>query len=79
MTIEIRLPQWGEGMEEGEINEWLVNVGEQFAKGQIIASIEIDKASVELEAFFDGKMTSILCDAGDMVPVGQVIALAEEM
>ena len=77
MDIEIKLPRWGDDMEEGEIGEWLVGIGDQFTKGQIIATIEIDKTIAELEAPFGGKITSILCQIGEVVPVGHVIALAE--
>ena len=77
MDIEIKLPRWGDDMEEGEIGEWLVGIGDQFTKRQIIATIEIDKTIAELEAPFDGKITSILCQIGEVVPVGHVIALAE--
>ena len=78
MEKEIKLPQWGEGMEDGEISEWLVSVGDEFKKGQVIASIEIDKTIAELEAPFEGKITSIVHDVGDVILVGDVIALAQE-
>ena len=70
----IVLPQLGETMEEGTISKWCVAVGESFARGDILAEVETDKAIAELPALAAGTLTRILAEEGSTVEVGAVIA-----
>ena len=53
-TIEVRFPQLGMGVLEGEVVEWLVHVGASVTRGQTVAVIETGKSSVEVAATADG-------------------------
>ena len=53
------MPKWGIEMQEGTISEWVVKEGQSFKKGEIIALIETDKISNEVEAEFDGVLRKI--------------------
>ena len=77
MEKKISLPRLGETMETGVIAKWLVDEGESFKRGQIIAEIESDKTTVELPALEDGKLIKIICKEGDEMNVGDDIALFE--
>ena len=80
MAIEIFMPALSPTMEEGTLATWLVKEGDTVTSGDVIAEIETDKATMEVESIDDGTVAKILVDAGtDNVPVGQIIAiLAEE-
>lgn len=80
MAIEIFMPALSPTMEEGTLATWLVKEGDTVTSGDVIAEIETDKATMEVESIDDGVVAKILVDAGtDNVPVGQIIAiLAEE-
>ncbi|HEV2582922.1 MAG TPA: biotin/lipoyl-containing protein, partial [Ktedonobacteraceae bacterium] len=74
MTTNVILPALGMAQENGTIVRWLKDEGEQVTKGEPIAEIETDKATVEIEAPASGQLVSITAAAGDVVPTGQVIA-----
>lgn len=80
MAIEIFMPALSPTMEEGTLATWLVKEGDTVISGDVIAEIETDKATMEVESIDDGTVAKIFVDAGtDNVPVGQIIAvLAEE-
>lgn len=80
MAIEIFMPALSPTMEEGTLATWLVKEGDSVSSGDVIAEIETDKATMEVESIDDGVMAKIIIEAGtDNVPVGQIIAvLAEE-
>jgi len=65
----------GADMTEGTLVKWLKAVGDQVDRGEVIAEIETDKATVELEAFESGVLKKVVVQEGETVPVGQVIAL----
>ena len=75
MAFEVTMPQMGADMTEGTLLKWLKNVGDVIARGDILAEIETDKATVELEAFEGGTFLKQLVSEGDVVPVGDIIAL----
>ena len=75
MVVEITMPQMGADMVEGTVITWFKQVGDEVAVGDIIAEIETDKANVELEAFDAGTMRQHVVAEGDIVPVGEIIAL----
>lgn len=75
MTIELKMPALSPSMEKGTLARWLVGIGDEFKAGDVIAEIETDKATMELEAEADGKIASLLVEGGRAdVAVGTVIA-----
>ena len=76
MSIKILMPSLSPTMTEGTLHKWLVKVGDQVKAGDVIAEIETDKATMEVEAVDEGKITNILVEAGtDSVPVNSTIAI----
>src|ERR1700730_6292007 len=75
MATDVILPALGMSQDTGKIVQWLKAEGEQVAKGEPLAEIETDKATVEIEAPADGVLAHVSARTGDDVPVGQVIAL----
>ncbi|MCS6949930.1 MAG: dihydrolipoamide acetyltransferase family protein [Armatimonadota bacterium] len=71
---QVIMPKMGDGMTEGTLLRWLKKEGDVVERGEVIAEIETDKASVELPAESSGKLANILVKEGDTVPVGTVIA-----
>ncbi len=79
MATEIRMPTISPRMEEGKLARWLVKVGDQVKSGDILAEIETDKATMELEAVDEGQVSAILVAEGtEGVKVGTVIAVIGE-
>ena len=79
MSIELTMPRLSDTMENGTIIKWNVGVGDEVAAGDVLADIETDKATMEMQAFDDGVIAGLLVDEGRQVPVGTTIAvLAEE-
>jgi pyruvate dehydrogenase E2 component (dihydrolipoamide acetyltransferase) len=72
---QVIMPKMGDGMEEGTLLEWLKKDGETVKSGEVIGTIQTDKATLELEAPGSGVLTGILLEAGGTVPVGKPIAL----
>lgn len=71
---EVIMPKMGDGMEEGTLLEWLKKEGDQVKSGDVIGTIQTDKATLELEAPGKGTLAGILLEPGKTVPVGQPIA-----
>ncbi len=69
------MPKMGDGMEEGTLLEWLKKDGEKVKSGEIIGTIQTDKATLELESPGSGILTGLLLKGGETVPVGQPIAI----
>lgn len=69
------MPKWGIEMQEGTISEWVVQEGKPFKKGDIIALIETDKISNEVEADNDGVLRKIVSPAGEVQPVGTLLGV----
>ena len=69
----------GETMEIGTISKWLIEEGDEFKRGQIIAEVDSDKTTVELPALEDGKLTKILSKEGEEIEVGSDIAIFESV
>ena len=79
MAVEIKMPALSPTMETGTLATWNVSVGDNVRSGDIIAEIETDKATMEVEAVEEGVVASILIAAGsENVAVGTVIALLAE-
>lgn len=77
MRIEVAMPNLGYDMEEGVVQSWLKRIGDDVRRGEPIAEIETDKATVEMEAMASGRLVEILCEAGSAAAVGAVIAILE--
>ena len=78
MLIQITMPKFGLTMEEGTIDEWLVEVGQKVAKGDILAEVSTDKITNSVIIPEDVYMRKYLAEEGDTVPCGEVIALMTE-
>jgi pyruvate dehydrogenase E2 component (dihydrolipoamide acetyltransferase) len=74
VRTEVLMPNLGYDMETGRIAQWLKRVGDQIVRGEPIAEIETDKATVEMEAAASGTLVEIVAEAGSEVAVGEVIA-----
>jgi pyruvate dehydrogenase E2 component (dihydrolipoyllysine-residue acetyltransferase) len=70
MAYEFKLPDLGEGVREGEIARWLVEVGQEVAEDDPLVEIQTDKTTVEIPSPAGGKVARILVDEGQLVPVG---------
>ena len=75
MSTEITMPKLSDTMTEGRLVSWKKSVGEHVERGEIIAEVETDKATMELEAFATGLLLEIRIKPGEMAPVGTVIGV----
>ena len=78
MAIAIKMPKMSDTMEEGVIASWLVKVGDTVESGDILAEVETDKATMELENYEDGTILYIGPKEKDSVPVDGIIAIIGE-
>ena len=78
MAEIIRMPKMSDTMEEGVIASWIKKVGDEIKSGDILAEVETDKATMELESYDDGVLLHIGVKDGDSVPVDGVIAIIGE-
>jgi pyruvate dehydrogenase E2 component (dihydrolipoamide acetyltransferase) len=74
----INMPKMSDTMEEGVIASWLKKEGDEISSGDILAEVETDKATMELEAYEDGILLHIAVQAGDAVLVDGPIAIVGE-
>jgi pyruvate dehydrogenase E2 component (dihydrolipoamide acetyltransferase) len=75
MAETINMPKLGFDMAEGTLVRWVKKVGETVTKGEVLAEIETDKATVEVESTTSGIVRKLLVDEGQVVPVNSPIAL----
>jgi pyruvate dehydrogenase E2 component (dihydrolipoamide acetyltransferase) len=75
--MELKLPELGEGVHEGELIKWKVKVGDVVKDDQPVCEIMTDKATVELPAPFHGTVTELKAKEGEVVKVGQVMLTYE--
>ena len=78
MPINIEMPKLSDTMTEGTLVRWLKQEGDEIEIGDIIAEIETDKATMEMEAFDEGVLSQISVAEGGKAPVGEVIAVLLE-
>ena len=79
MPIDITMPALSPTMETGTLAKWLVKEGDAVKPGDVIAEIETDKATMEVEAIDEGRVARIVVAAGtENVPVGELIAVLAE-
>lgn len=74
----VTMPKMSDTMEEGVISSWLKKVGDKVESGDILAEVETDKATMELESYEDGTLLYTAVEAGNAVPVDGVIAVIGE-
>ena len=79
MTTLYRMPSLGADMEAGTLIEWVLQPGQIFAKGDVIAVVETQKGAIEVEVFHDGVMGRQLIEVGQTVPVGTPLAELETL
>jgi pyruvate dehydrogenase E2 component (dihydrolipoamide acetyltransferase) len=75
MPSEITMPQQSDTMTEGTVVKWHKHEGDKVKEGDVIAEIETDKATMEMEAFESGTIAVIKAPEGTKVPVGELIAV----
>jgi len=78
MTTKILMPALSPTMTEGKINQWVVKIGDKVKAGDIIAEIETDKATMEVESVDEGTITHLIeINSEKSIPVNSVIALID--
>ncbi|MEM8602610.1 MAG: dihydrolipoamide acetyltransferase family protein [Cyanobacteria bacterium P01_H01_bin.121] len=78
MIHEVFMPALSSTMTEGKIVEWVRSPGDKIEKGETVVIVESDKADMDVESFYEGYLATIVVPAGEMVPVGNAIALIAE-
>lgn len=78
MPIEITMPRLSDTMEKGTIVKWHVAAGDSIESGDVLADVETDKATMEMQAYDDGTMASIQVGEGQSVEIGTVLAVMAE-
>jgi pyruvate dehydrogenase E2 component (dihydrolipoamide acetyltransferase) len=78
MAEIVTMPKLGFDMAEGTLVRWVINEGEEVAKGAILAEIETDKATVEVESAYDGVVYKHLVSTGETVPINEPIAVVSD-
>jgi pyruvate dehydrogenase E2 component (dihydrolipoamide acetyltransferase) len=75
MAKEFRLPDLGSGLQEGQIVNWLVEVGQTVTTSDDLCEIETEKAVIEIPVPYAGTILELKAEVGDSVPVGEVLAI----
>src|ERR1700690_3152821 len=70
MANIIEMPKLSDTMVSGTLVRWLKKVGDPVKTGDILAEVETDKATMDLESFFDGVLLAVFIPAGSAVPIG---------
>ncbi|MEX1213053.1 MAG: pyruvate dehydrogenase complex dihydrolipoamide acetyltransferase [Balneolaceae bacterium] len=78
MAEKIEMPKLSDTMEEGVIAKWNVKEGDKVQSGDVIAEVETDKATMEVEVFESGTILKILVEEGASVPLGGLMAVIGE-
>ena len=78
MTLEVTVPEMGEGIEEVAISRWHFRAGDKIEEGQDLVEVATDKATFNVTSPGDGVLTEIYFQEGDQVEVGEIIALIEK-
>src|SRR5690606_31763109 len=75
MPIEVTMPRLSDTMQQGTVVKWNVKEGDPVKSGQVLADIETDKATMELESFDEGVVAALTAKEGENVAVGSVIVV----
>jgi pyruvate dehydrogenase E2 component (dihydrolipoamide acetyltransferase) len=75
MSVNIEMPKLSDTMTEGTLVKWHKQVGDTVEIGDVLADVETDKATMEMEAFDDGVLTEIRIQAGEKAAIGAVLAV----
>jgi pyruvate dehydrogenase E2 component (dihydrolipoamide acetyltransferase) len=75
MAEIVYMPKLSDTMTEGVVAEWLKEVGDEVASGEVLAEIETDKATMEFESFYDGVLLHIGVEKGAGAPVNAILAV----
>jgi len=78
MPINIEMPKLSDTMTEGTLVKWNKQVGDVIEIGDVVAEVETDKATMEMEAFDEGVLTEILIQEGEKAPVGAALGILLE-
>src|ERR1700728_175237 len=73
--MDVLMPQLGETVAEGKITKWFKSAGDQVTPGDNLFEIETDKVSMEVPSTTTGVLSEILVGAGDVAPVGAIVAM----
>src|ERR1700761_1659562 len=73
MANLIEMPKLSDTMTTGTLVKWLKKEGDKVASGDMLAEVETNKATMELESFFDGVLLKIFIPAGSSVPIGAAL------
>lgn len=76
--VDVLMPRLSDTMTEGVVGQWLKDEGDVVKPGDVLAEIETDKATMELEAYDAGVLTRIIAPPGSTVPIGQPIAVIDD-
>jgi pyruvate dehydrogenase E2 component (dihydrolipoamide acetyltransferase) len=74
MAKPIKMPKLSDEMTEGKLAEWLKNEGDEIKAGEVVAQVETEKATLDVEAFEPGVLIGIVVQKGETAPVGSPIA-----
>jgi pyruvate dehydrogenase E2 component (dihydrolipoamide acetyltransferase) len=77
MSVNIEMPKLSDTMTEGTLIKWHKKIGDSVEIGDILAEIETDKATMEMEAFDDGTLTEILIKEGEKATIGATLAILD--
>ncbi len=75
MPIEVTMPRLSDTMEQGTVVKWYVKEGDTVSSGDLIADIETDKATMELQSFDEGTVAKLVAAEGETVPIGSLICV----
>lgn len=75
MAIAVKMPKMSDTMTEGVIVDWNVKVGDQVSSGDILAEVETDKATMDLENYDKGEILHLAVGVGEAIPVDGVVAI----
>ncbi len=73
MTLDITVPEIGEGVTEATIVAWHKSIGDQVADGDLLVELMTDKVNIEIDSSASGQLVEILHNADDEVRIGTVI------
>src|SRR5437763_6468368 len=76
--MDVLMPQLGETVAEGKISKWFVSAGDAVKPGDNLFEIETDKVSMEVPAISAGTLAAIHVQAGEIAPVGAVVAIIQD-